>query len=76
MDGNYSGTVDVRIESADTIIYLDYPTLKYFCRVVKRIVKYHESADMPQGCKERLDFEFYTMWQHLMLKIEKEFLKN
>ena len=78
MDGNYSGTMDVRIESAGTIIYLDYPTLKCFWRVVKRIVKYHGKVrpDMPQGCKEKFDFEFLQYVATFNVKIEKEFLKN
>ena len=60
MDGNYSGTMDVRIKSADTIIYLDYPTLKCFWRVIIRILKYHGVArsDMANGCKEQFDLEF------------------
>ena len=60
MDGNYSGTMDVRIKSADTIIYLDYPVLKCFWRVIKRIVKHYGKvrSDMQQGCKERFDLEF------------------
>ena len=60
MDGNYNRTMDVRIKSADTIIYLDYPTLKCFWRVIIRIFKYHGVArsDMANGCKEQFDLEF------------------
>lgn len=60
MDGNYKGTFDVRFQYADTIIYLDYSTIKCFWRVIKRIVKYHGKVrpDMPKGCKERFDWEF------------------
>lgn len=31
IDGNYSGTMDIRIEKADTILYLDYPIWKCLC---------------------------------------------
>ena len=60
MDGNYKGTFDVRFQYADTIIYLDYSTIKCFWRVIKRIVKYHGKVrpDMQKGCKERFDWEF------------------
>ena len=60
MDGNFSGTMNVRIKSADTIIYLDYPTLKCFWRVIIRIFKYHGvvRSDMANGCKEQFDLEF------------------
>ena len=39
MDGNYKGTFDIRFKEADTIIYLDYSTLKCLWRVIKRIIK-------------------------------------
>lgn len=60
IDGNYSSTMDLRIPRADTIVFLDYPTYKCFYRVVRRIMKYRgkERPDMPEGCKERFDFEF------------------
>ena len=60
MDGNYSETMEVRIKSADTIIYLDYPILKCFWRVIKRIFKYHGvvRSEMANGCKEQFDLEF------------------
>ena len=60
MDGNYKGTFDIRFKEADTIIYLDYSTLKCLWRVIKRIVKYHGTVrpDMPKGCEERFDLEF------------------
>jgi len=78
MDGNYSGTMDVRVESADTIIYLDYPTLKCFWRVIKRILKYHgkERPDMPQGCKERFDLEFLHYVATFNSKNRKEILEK
>ena len=60
IDGNYGGTLDIRIERADTIIYLDYPTWKCLWRVIKRILKYRgrERPDMPKGCRERFDWNF------------------
>lgn len=60
MDGNYKGTFDIRFKEADTIIYLDYSTLKCLWRVIKRIIKYHGTVrpDMPKGCEERFDWEF------------------
>jgi len=60
MDGNYSDTLDVRIKHADTMIYLDYPTIKCFWRVIKRIFKYYGTVrpDMPKGCEERFNLEF------------------
>ena len=61
MDGNYGSTLDMRIEKADTIIYLDSPTYLNLWRIIKRTWQYHgtERPDMPAGCKERFDFEFF-----------------
>jgi len=39
IDGNYSGTMNIRLARADTIVYLDFPTWKCLYRVIKRIVK-------------------------------------
>ncbi len=61
IDGNYGGTFNPRIYRADTIIYLKYNTLQCLYRVAKRIVKYHGKVrpDMPEGCRERFDFDFF-----------------
>ena len=74
MDGNYSETMDVRIKSADTIIYLDYPILKCFWRVIIRIFKYHGvvRSDMANGCKEQFDLEFL----HFVLTFNSKFKKG
>ena len=74
MDGNYSETMDVRIKSADTIIYLDYPILKCFWRVIIRIFKYHRvvRSDMASGCKEQFDLEFL----HFVLTFNNKFRKG
>lgn len=60
IDGNYGGTFEQRMERADTIIYLNYSSVRCLGRVIKRIIKYHGKVrpDMPEGCKERFDFEF------------------
>lgn len=60
IDGTYSGTLDMRIAKADTIIYFDFPTWQCLYRVIKRIWIYNgvTRPDMTEGCPERLDFEF------------------
>jgi len=60
MDGNYGGTMDMRIEKADTIIYLNYPTIICLTRVIKRIVSNWGKVryEMPEGCTERFDLNF------------------
>lgn len=60
IDGNYKSTMDIRIQEADTIIYLDRSTPVCLWRVIKRIFKYHGKVrpDMPAGCRERFDWDF------------------
>ena len=60
IDGNYTGTLDARLARADTVIYLNYPTIVCLSRVLKRVWTYRGKArpDMNEGCKERLDVAF------------------
>lgn len=60
IDGNYGGTMDIRLEKADTIICfkLSRPVciLSYFKRVITNMGKVR--PDMSEGCPEKFDFEF------------------
>jgi adenylate kinase family enzyme len=78
IDGNYKGTFDIRFKEADTIIYLDYSTIKCFWRVIKRIFSYHGKVrpDMPEGCKERFDLEFLHYVATFNFKNRKGILKR
>lgn len=60
IDGNYGGTMDIRIEAADTIIYLDRSRWVCLYRVFKRIIQNYGKTryDMAQGCPERFNWEF------------------
>ena len=60
MDGNYSGTLDIRLAIADTVIFLDFPRLLCLWRVIKRSWQYagQSRPDMASGCPERLTWEF------------------
>lgn len=60
IDGNYSGTMDIRFAKADTIIFMDYPRWTCLGRVLKRIFRHHGKVrpDMPEGCRERFDLPF------------------
>lgn len=63
MDGNYSGTLDIRFKACDTVIFLDMPRTLCLWRVLKRAIMYrHKSGpDMAEGCRERLTLEF-ILW--------------
>ena len=78
IEGNYAGTMDIRIEQADTIIYLDYSTLKCLWRITTRIFRYwrQQRPDMTAGCKERFDFDFYRFVATFNLKNRKKLTKK
>ena len=63
MDGNYGGTMDVRLAAADTILFLDLPRRLCLARVVWRQVRYWKRTrpDMGPGCPERLT-PFFLRW--------------
>ncbi|PAE06456.1 hypothetical protein CHI12_16415 [Terribacillus saccharophilus] len=60
IDGNYQSTLDIRLEAADTIIFLDMPRTLCLYRVWKRRLMYHNRSrpDMQSGCKEKIDLQF------------------
>jgi adenylate kinase family enzyme len=67
MDGNYSGTFDIRFEACDTVIFLDVPRLVCLWRVLKRRVSYRNGGrpDMARGCDEELNPEFVRwVWDY------------
>jgi len=67
IDGNYGGTMDIRINAADTIIFLDIHRTICVYRAFKRIVQYRNKtrADMGAGCEERFDLQFFKwIWEY------------
>ncbi|MFN7116333.1 MAG: DNA topology modulation protein [Saprospiraceae bacterium] len=67
MDGNYSNTMRIRLQAADTVIFLDYPTWLCFWRVLKRRWKYRGKTrpDMGEGCQEKIDLQFLSwIWTY------------
>ena len=60
MDGNYGGTLDLRLAACDTVILLDVPPWRCLWRVLKRRVSHagRSRPDMAPGCPERLDAGF------------------
>ncbi len=58
MDGNYGGTIDMRLARADVVIVMDTPTWKCLARILKR--RWFDSArpDLAPGCPDQLNVEF------------------
>jgi adenylate kinase family enzyme len=67
MDGNYGGTLDLRLAAADTAIFMDAPRTLCLWRVVKRRIKYARKTrpDLAPDCPEMLDLEFLRyIWSY------------
>ncbi|MEW9676322.1 DNA topology modulation protein [Lentibacillus sp. L22] len=67
IDGNYGGTMDIRLNAADTIIFLDVHRTICVYRAFKRMLQYRNKTrpDMGEGCEERFDFGFLKwIWNY------------
>jgi len=60
MDGNFGGTLEMRLAAADTIVLMDLSPWVCVWRLLKRRVNFHGRSrpDMRAGCNERLDAAF------------------
>ncbi len=60
MDGNYSGTFDLRMPRADMVVFLDLPRLVCLRGILWRPLRYwgKQRPDMGPGCIERYDWPF------------------
>jgi adenylate kinase family enzyme len=63
MDGNYGGTMDIRLAAADMVVLLDLPPWVSLWRVVRRWVTHRGEVrpGMAPGCEERLSWSF-LLW--------------
>lgn len=71
IDGNYGGTMDIRMNAADTIIFLDIHRTICVYRAFKRVVQYRNKTrpDMGAGCEERFDLQFFKwIWDYPNVK--------
>ena len=60
IDGNYSRTMEMRLEKCDTIIYLDFSRWACLWGMLQRVIGGYGKtrSDMTPGCPERLDLPF------------------
>ena len=63
LDGNFGGTLELRLKYCDTIVFLDMPRLLCVWRVMKRRLLYRNRSrpDMAEGCNEKIDLDF-LLW--------------
>ncbi|HEV3469626.1 MAG TPA: DNA topology modulation protein [Pyrinomonadaceae bacterium] len=67
MDGNYSGTLGLRLAACDTVVFLDPPRAVCVWRVLRRSLAYRgtERPDMARGCPERMTAAFLRwVWDY------------
>lgn len=62
IDGNYRSTMDMRMEAADTIIYLDFPSIVCLWGILKRRIMYagKRRPDVTESCIEKIDLNFFN----------------
>ncbi len=74
MDGNFGGTMEMRLQACDTAILLDFPPAVCLYRVLKRRLKYRNTnrPDMSEGCNEKIDLKFLGwIWNYRKTKRPK-----
>lgn len=69
IDGNYRSTLNMRLQAADTVVFLDLSPWLCAVRAMKRRIQYRNQPrpDMTIGCRERLlDPQFPQFIQHIL----------
>ena len=65
IDGNYSGTVDLRLATADTLVFLDLPRRVTIPAVLRRWARHRGRPVQAAGCPERTSAEFLRwLWAY------------
>lgn len=61
IDGNYRGSMDMRFDRAEIIIFLDFPKWRCILRVLKRALNRNQPFDKTEGVKDKVDW-FLIKW--------------
>lgn len=67
MDGNYTSTLMMRADAADTLIFLDMTRRLSYFRVIRRYLKNRGKTrpDVTEGCPEKIDLDFIKwIWEY------------
>lgn len=86
IEGTYLSSSDARLQAADTIIFLDMPTLLCLRQSARRHITYRgrSRSDIPQGCTDRLSLPYilkilvfpYRGRRSLLTKIREIFARE
>lgn len=60
IDGNYSRTMEARLQKCDTIIYLDFNRWQCLWGFFQRVLTQGRTPrkDLTEGCRERIEWDF------------------
>ncbi|GLY67438.1 DNA topology modulation protein FlaR [Amycolatopsis taiwanensis] len=80
IDGNYSGSMDIRLPRADTIVFLDLPRWRCLLRIARRTLRGWGRDGQAAGCPEHLDPAFWRwVWRwhrgsrpHLLARLAEQ----
>lgn len=67
MDGNYPASLPVRMQYADTVIFLDRGRVLSLLRCVGRLFEYRGESrpELAPGCNEKIDWDFLKwIWNY------------
>jgi len=67
MDGNYGGSLSIRLKRCDAVVFFDFPRIKCLWGVIKRRLTTGKRprTDMADGCREQVTWEFVRwIWRY------------
>ena len=65
VDGNYGGTLDLRLRAVDVVVFFDVPRRTAIAGALRRWIRHRGTAVQAPGCPERLDLIFLRwIWRY------------
>lgn len=75
MDGNFEGTLDIRLQRCETILVLDAPLWLAFARTVRRRLSRGERRDLPSELRERLNLNLLRLFVRYRREVRPKLLE-